>query len=309
MGGSLTCTGSYTVTQADIDNDGGGDGDIDNVATADSNETGPDTDDETVPVLSSPGLNLDKTGVFNGGTDGFADVGDLITYTFVVTNTGNTTLHNVSVTDPKVPVITCPGGNPIPSLAVGASVTCTGTYAITQADIDAGSVYNLAIADSDETPPDEDDNTELLPRRLVVTKTVSGHYDRTYLWKIEKSVDKSYVEAFVGETVTFNYTVAVTPDGYEDSGWTMGGIITVSNPNTFQAITASVTDVYSGGGSCTVTGGSSVNVPAGGSVNLNYSCTFTTQPAYTGTNTATASWAAVGIIPAGSATGEKRWIT
>ena len=45
-----SCTGSYTVTQADIDNNGGGDGDIDNIATADSNETEPDTDDEAVPL-------------------------------------------------------------------------------------------------------------------------------------------------------------------------------------------------------------------------------------------------------------------
>ena len=34
---------SYTLTQADLDNKGGGDGDVDNTATADSNETGPVT--------------------------------------------------------------------------------------------------------------------------------------------------------------------------------------------------------------------------------------------------------------------------
>ena len=38
---------AHTVTQADIDSNGGGDGDIDNIATADSNETGPDTADAT----------------------------------------------------------------------------------------------------------------------------------------------------------------------------------------------------------------------------------------------------------------------
>ena len=44
-------TASYTVTQADLDNKGGGDGDIDNIATADSNETGPDTDDAVAPLI------------------------------------------------------------------------------------------------------------------------------------------------------------------------------------------------------------------------------------------------------------------
>ena len=46
VGGDLDLHRPYTVTQAEIDNNGGGDGDIDNTATADSNETGPDTDDE-----------------------------------------------------------------------------------------------------------------------------------------------------------------------------------------------------------------------------------------------------------------------
>ena len=46
-------TAAHTVTQAEIDSNGGGDGDIDNIATVDSNETGPDTDDATVPVAQA----------------------------------------------------------------------------------------------------------------------------------------------------------------------------------------------------------------------------------------------------------------
>ncbi len=71
-----------------------------------------------------------------------ADVGDKITYAFTVTNTGNVTLTNVTVTDPKVTVV----GGPIASLAPGASnnTTFTATYTLTQADINTGSVYNLA---------------------------------------------------------------------------------------------------------------------------------------------------------------------
>jgi cell division ATPase FtsA len=37
-------------------------------------------------------------------------------------------------------------GNPIATLAVGASNTIKGTYTITQADIDAGKVVNTALA-------------------------------------------------------------------------------------------------------------------------------------------------------------------
>jgi uncharacterized repeat protein (TIGR01451 family) len=76
-----------------------------------------------------------------GGT---GKVGDVITYTFAVTNTGNTTLTNV-VTDPMIGLTIT--GNPIATLAVGASSSAIkGTYTITQADIDAGKVVNTALA-------------------------------------------------------------------------------------------------------------------------------------------------------------------
>jgi hypothetical protein len=53
--------------------------------------------------------------------------GDPVTWTYVVTNTGNMDLFNVVVTDDQGAVITCPSGNPIPLLPVGASETCTAT--------------------------------------------------------------------------------------------------------------------------------------------------------------------------------------
>ncbi len=63
------------------------------------------------------------------------EVGDIITYAFAVTNTGNVTLSNVTLTD-VLPGIVLVGG-PIPSLAPGATdaTTFTATYALTQADL------------------------------------------------------------------------------------------------------------------------------------------------------------------------------
>ena len=71
-----------------------------------------------------------------------------------MTNTGNVTLTNVTVTDPQRlsddHLRLRRHSTPTASCEVTETWTYTGTYAVTQADIDAGSVYNLATADSDE---------------------------------------------------------------------------------------------------------------------------------------------------------------
>jgi hypothetical protein len=105
-------------------------------------ETDTDTDDANY-FGADPKIDLTKSGAWvDGNANGFADVGEAINYTFVVTNTGNVALSNVSVTDPKVSPITCPKT----ALAVSESMTCTGSYTLTQADIYTGKVDNTATA-------------------------------------------------------------------------------------------------------------------------------------------------------------------
>ena len=60
------------------------------MATADSNQTGPDTDDATVPVTQNPALNIVKDGRCRGRSPMWR--ARLITYTITVQNTGNQTL-------------------------------------------------------------------------------------------------------------------------------------------------------------------------------------------------------------------------
>ena len=68
--------------------------------------------------------------------------GDVIHYTIVVSNTGNTALTGVSVNDPLLANEDCDGAAGAPftnsglSIPKGGSLTCTGTYTVTQADID-----------------------------------------------------------------------------------------------------------------------------------------------------------------------------
>ena len=66
---------------------------------------------------------------------------------FTVTNTGARTLTAVAVDDPKVGAVDCP----TTTLAPGATTTCTAVYAITQADVNAGTVDNTA--DRHRHPP------------------------------------------------------------------------------------------------------------------------------------------------------------
>ena len=87
------------MTQAEIDSNGGGDGDIDNIATADSNETDPDSDDATVPVAQAAALNIVKERGRRGRPRMWR--ARRINYTITVENTGNTTLTGVMVTDPN----------------------------------------------------------------------------------------------------------------------------------------------------------------------------------------------------------------
>ncbi|SHJ06539.1 conserved repeat domain-containing protein [Dethiosulfatibacter aminovorans DSM 17477] len=184
-----TFTGTYTITQDDIDA-----GKVDNTATADSDESEPYSDEETVGLSQNAMIDLVKTGTFNDEDgDGYADPGETISYSFEVSNIGlgNITLHNVTVTDPKVTVT----GGPI-TLNVGEvdTSTFTGTYTITQADIEAGKVDNTATADSNESEPDEDQETVLLPQNadLDIVKTVDG---------------VEHVTVYPGEEVTYEVTI------------------------------------------------------------------------------------------------------
>ncbi len=163
-GASETCTGTYVLSQTDVDA-----GRKDTTVTVDSDETDPVNVTETVLLPSNPAVDLVKTGLLDLGGDGVATAGDLINYLVEVTNTGNVTLSNVAVSDPLV-AITCPGGNPMPSLTLGTTETCTASYAITQADLDAGVVDNTADVIADEPGGgqviDQDSHSETIPRTV-----------------------------------------------------------------------------------------------------------------------------------------------
>ncbi|PKP39801.1 MAG: hypothetical protein CVT96_11560, partial [Bacteroidetes bacterium HGW-Bacteroidetes-13] len=142
---------NYTLTQADVDLGSisnqatvKGDFDIGNSVQDLSDDNSNTEDDPTVIILPQlPSIGLIKTATFNDeDSDGFAQVGETISYVFTVKNTGTVTLTNISVQDPLATV----EGGPLASLAPGESdfTTFTATYSVTQADINAGFFVNQA---------------------------------------------------------------------------------------------------------------------------------------------------------------------
>ncbi len=86
-----TC--SYTVTQAEID----ADGNLSNTVTADSTESGPDTDVHAIPISQNPAIHVAKSST----TTSVSNAGQVVPYVFSVHNIGNMTLSGITVTDPK----------------------------------------------------------------------------------------------------------------------------------------------------------------------------------------------------------------
>jgi hypothetical protein len=111
-------------------------------------------------------LTIDKSST----TTQVTAAGQVVPYSYLVSNTGNVSLTGITVTDDKVTTVTCPGT----TLAPSASMTCTGSHTVTQAELDAGgNLVNLATADSDQTGPAMD--TVSIP----IQPPVKGHIMHT----------------------------------------------------------------------------------------------------------------------------------
>ena len=86
----MTCTASYTITQVDLDF-----GSVKNIAQAHANGTDSNPDDETVTAIQSPAILVVKAST----TELIAVAGEIVPYTFTVSNAGNQTLTGITVND------------------------------------------------------------------------------------------------------------------------------------------------------------------------------------------------------------------
>ena len=156
-GASETATASYVVQASDLGTS------IVNVATADSRQTEPDTDTETV-VVNSPALAIEKQILVGstwvdadtaaGAPNLLSDADGKVDYRFVITNTGTANLTNVVVSDPTIGLSSYAVANlmtPGQEVIIDAS-----NSSLLQRAWSAGSQANTAAADSVQTSPVSD---------------------------------------------------------------------------------------------------------------------------------------------------------
>jgi uncharacterized repeat protein (TIGR01451 family)/gliding motility-associated-like protein len=134
-GESIAWTETYFVTQDDLDMGlifnqvsaaGYGPGDL--LFTA--------SDAVTIYADQQPGIEVAKT----AGSQSFSSAGEEISYTIVVSNTGNVTITDILVEDPLIGLMEV-----VETLAPGESASLTGTYAATQEELDNGRILNIVF--------------------------------------------------------------------------------------------------------------------------------------------------------------------
>ncbi len=157
---SSTFSATYTVTQDDVDNGeivsppskGEGTAPDGSKHETDSHDGSGTPGTPTVIPVDQTVLKLAKSADWvDGDGDGVMEAGETVTFTFTVENTGDETATNVTVEDPMVTI-----NEAAQSLAAGATATFTASYVLTQADVDAGELVNIAsgagnLPNGDET--------------------------------------------------------------------------------------------------------------------------------------------------------------
>lgn len=130
-----------------------------NVAIA-SGTNGTTVSAASTAVYATTGLTIAKSVTQTS----FSAAGDVLNYSFVVTNTGFAPLAGpVTVSDDKATDESCPAVNTVGDLDnfldPSESIICTATYTVTAADVTAGFVTNVASATADGVTSNTDSRT------------------------------------------------------------------------------------------------------------------------------------------------------
>ena len=249
QGELATYTASFIITQQAIDA-GGVSNTVTVVASSpgktndifDISDDGDDTDgnSENDPTITrtlttpppSPSVELTKAAsVSDTNGDGTIGLGDTITYTLVVTNTGNDDLSGVVITDvlsdlagnaltltSQPTFISANLGSTEGSLQVGEQATYSATFIVNNQAMNAGGVSNTATVTAQGTNSNvtdiSDDPSTSTPNDATVTTLliISSSVELTKA----ASVSDTNGDGTIGLGDTITYTLVVTNTGNDD---------------------------------------------------------------------------------------------
>ncbi|UXI66362.1 DUF11 domain-containing protein [Tahibacter amnicola] len=222
-------------------------------------------------TYGTTGLTLAKSAT---QTD-FSGVGDVLSYTYLVTNSGFAPLAQpVTITDDKT-TATCPAVTTVGDLDAfldpGESITCTASYTVIAADVTAKQVTNIATATAGGVTSPSSTVTVPLRPDLTVAKTNNtsgtGSVGTPFTWVV------TVTNAASAGGVTIPATTTLLVDDLPTTGATYGVSPTATNAG---GTTGTIS--CSGTTTVTCTASTSVTLPAGGS----FAVTITVTPSATG---------------------------
>ena len=265
-GEAATGSATHTVIETDLP------GPLTNVATA----SGTDSQGVAVTGQATASVELTYTSaleVTKTPSAKTANVGESVTYQFLVKNTGSVTINALSLTDDKLGTITLDRN----SLPAGETATGSATYTVVEADL-PGPLANVASATG----------TDLLG--ATVSAQAKASVQLTYTAALQVTKTSSANTAAVGENVTYQFSVSntgnVTINALTLTDDKLGDITldtallaagaTATGSATHTVIEADLpgplTNVATAKG--TDTQGKSVTAQAGASVDLTYAATM-----------------------------------
>jgi len=114
-------------------------------------------------------------------------------------------------------------------------------------ECDSVTITNTAFTVTNDTEADDEasDSVDVDCYELTVTKDADEALTRTHPWDLAKEADVGSIDLFAGESATINWTVTATVGQAVDSGHTVEGAITISNPAPKVADDVAVADVIS----------------------------------------------------------------
>src|SRR5690606_31610304 len=206
-GESTTCTGSHTVTAAEV-----AAGYVHDSATATGQPptppggTTPPTVDSApregdTATAQSPSLSISQSVTSTGPYT----TGDAIAYVFVVANTGDVTLVDIAVVDAQLDdEAVCAAS----TLEPGESTTCTGSHTVTAAEVAAGYVHDSATATG---PPPTPPGGTTPPAFGSAPSELATPTPRSSALSISQSVTSAGPYT-TGDAIAYEFVVANTGD-------------------------------------------------------------------------------------------------